>query len=103
VSSTSIKLTIAGRTYPLTIDESEKEAVLKAAEQINATIKNLQENYAVRDIQDLLAMSALQILVEQPSGENANDSSKPTIEIEALEDAYSLELKAIDQLLSNLT
>jgi cell division protein ZapA (FtsZ GTPase activity inhibitor) len=102
VSSTSIKLTIAGRTYPLTVEQSEEEAVLKAAERINATIKNLQENYAVRDIQDLLAMSALQLLVEQPTTEIATSISAPNTAIESLEDVYSAELKEIEQLLNRI-
>jgi cell division protein ZapA (FtsZ GTPase activity inhibitor) len=101
VSSISIKLTIAGRTYPLTVDESEKEGVEKAAERINATIKNLQENYAVRDVQDLLAMSALQLLVEQTNNEQEPIGSTSTVELNALEDAYSTELKAIEKLLFN--
>jgi cell division protein ZapA len=103
VSSISIKLTIAGRTYPLTIEQSEERAVLQAAERINATIKNLQENYAVRDAQDLLAMSALQLLVEQPISESETTNGSSTIQIDALEDVYSKELKVIDQLLSDLS
>ena len=58
--SLSIKVTIAGRTYPLTIDRSEEEAIRKAADAINKNVKDLQSNYAVRDMQDLLAMTSLQ-------------------------------------------
>ena len=35
--------------------------MLKAAEDINRSIKMLQDNYAVKDMQDLLAMTALQL------------------------------------------
>jgi aldehyde:ferredoxin oxidoreductase len=35
--------------------------VMKAAEDINKAIKLLQDNYAVKDMQDLLAMTALQL------------------------------------------
>ncbi len=59
-STLSIKVTIAGRTYPLTIDRSEEEAIRKAADAINKNVKDLQSNYAVRDMQDLLAMTSLQ-------------------------------------------
>ena len=34
---------------------------MKAADDINRAIKLLQENYAVKDMQDLLAMTALQL------------------------------------------
>lgn len=57
----SIKVVIAGRTYPLTLSEGEEERISKAADDINKSIKILQENYAVKDMQDLLAMTALQI------------------------------------------
>lgn len=59
-STLSIKVTIAGRTYPLTIDRNEEEEIRKAADAINKNIKDLQSNYAVRDMQDLLAMTSLQ-------------------------------------------
>lgn len=57
----SLKVVVAGRSYPLTVNEGEEQKVLKAAEDINRAIKLLQENYAVRDMQDLLAMTALQL------------------------------------------
>jgi len=61
MSKLSIKVVVAGRSYPLTIHESEKDKVLKAADDINKAIQTLQDNYAVKDMQDLLAMTALQL------------------------------------------
>ena len=60
----SIELQIANRKYPLRIQESESVAVLKAAELINQKLKELEKTYSVRDIQDLFAMSALQIATQ---------------------------------------
>lgn len=57
----SLKVVVAGRTYPLSVDESEEQRVLKSANDINKAIKLLQDNYAVKDMQDLLAMTALQL------------------------------------------
>lgn len=57
----SIKINIGNRTYPLTVQAQEEETIREAAKLVNEHIKNLQENYAVKDMQDLLAMSALQI------------------------------------------
>jgi cell division protein ZapA len=57
----SLKVMVAGRSYPLTVNEGEEARVTKAAEEINKSIKMLQENYAVKDMQDLLAMTALQL------------------------------------------
>ena len=61
MSQLSIKVNIAGRTYPLTIERSEEEMIRKAADNVNESIKDLKENYAVKDMQDLLAMTALQL------------------------------------------
>lgn len=57
----SLKVVVAGRTYPLTVNHGEEAKVTKAAEDINKAIKMLQDNYAVKDMQDLLAMTALQL------------------------------------------
>ncbi|MBI1837194.1 MAG: cell division protein ZapA [Flavobacteriia bacterium] len=61
----SLKVVVAGRTYPLTVNEGEEAKVQKAAEDINKAIKMLQDNYAVKDMQDLLAMTALQLASKQ--------------------------------------
>lgn len=60
MSDQSIKVTIAGRVYPLTISAAEEELVRKAARQVDEQVKTLQQTYAVKDRQDLLAMAALQ-------------------------------------------
>ena len=56
----SIKLTIANRVYPLSIKRAEEENVRKAAKLIEDSVKDYEENFSVRDKQDLLAMCALQ-------------------------------------------
>ncbi|HLW14367.1 MAG TPA: cell division protein ZapA [Flavobacteriaceae bacterium] len=55
-----IKLSIADRVYPLTINSDQEEGLRIAAKRINDMIKQFEENYAVRDKQDVLAMCALQ-------------------------------------------
>ncbi|MAZ29224.1 MAG: cell division protein ZapA [Cytophagaceae bacterium] len=55
-----IKVSIADRVYPLTIHPEQEEGLRKAAKEIEGMIKKFQENYAVRDKQDVLAMCALQ-------------------------------------------
>ena len=56
----SIKLNIANRIYPLSIDRKDEESVRKAAKMIEDSIKDYEDNFSVRDKQDLLAMTALQ-------------------------------------------
>ncbi len=60
MSEKSVKITIAGRTYPLTVDAKEEQAVMDAAKRINERVAQLEKTYLVKDKQDLLAMTALQ-------------------------------------------
>ena len=55
-----IKLSIADRVYPLTVELSQEEGLRSASKKIDLMIKQFEENYAVRDKQDVLAMCALQ-------------------------------------------
>ena len=92
MSKVSLKVVVAGRTYPLTVQESEVERVQRAADDINKAIKQLQENFAVRDMQDLLAMTALQLSTRggkntaqaAPSASQAPDYSEATAELQRL-------------------
>ena len=49
----SLKVVVAGRSYPLSLNPGEEEKVKQAAETINNAIQVLKENYAVKDMQDL--------------------------------------------------
>lgn len=64
MSNISVKVVIAGRTYPLTVKLEEENLIKQAAKLINDKIKEYEENYFVRDKQDLLAMCALQLANE---------------------------------------
>ena len=55
----SIKVTIANRVYPVSVTEQEEEVVRKAESSVNAYLRSLEDRFAVRDKQDLLAMTAL--------------------------------------------
>ncbi|WP_264553604.1 cell division protein ZapA [Flavobacterium sp. N2038] len=76
-----IKISIADRVYPLTVEPSQEEGLRSASKKIDAMIKQFEESYAVRDKQDVLAMCALQFAsqVEQKQIDNAIDGNK-TIE-----------------------
>jgi cell division protein ZapA len=76
-----IKLSIADRVYPLTVEMSQEEGLRSAAKKIDTMIKQFEESYAVRDKQDVLAMCALQFAsqVEQKQIDNSIDGTE-TIE-----------------------
>jgi cell division protein ZapA len=62
--------------YPLTVDPSQEEGLRSAAKKIESMIKQFEQDYAVRDKQDVLAMCALQFasLVEQKQIDKSIDS-----------------------------
>nr|WP_315145779.1 cell division protein ZapA [uncultured Flavobacterium sp.] len=91
-----IKISIADRVYPLTVELAQEEGLRSASKKIDTMIKQFEENYAVRDKQDVLAMCALQFAAqtEQKQIDNAIDGVD-TIErikkINALLDQYLLD------------
>jgi cell division protein ZapA len=90
MSELSIKVTIAGRIYPITVKAEEEDTVRASAKAVDENIKYLQENYAVKDKQDLLAMSALQFstkVLEQDSKDRESLAPKGLDDIEKLVDS----------------
>ena len=84
--SLKIKLSIANRVYPLTIDPSQEEGLRKAAKSIDTMISKFENSYSVRDKQDVLAMCALQFAnqVEQQSIDKVNENDNVKEKLEAL-------------------
>ena len=46
-----IKISVADRVYPLTVDPAQEEGLRSASKKIDAMIRQFEENYAVRDKQ----------------------------------------------------
>ena len=89
MSEKSIKVNIAGRIYPVTVKPAEEEQVRAAAKRVDDSVKNLLENYAVKDKQDLLAMTALQLATELNEARDKPQSTtgEELSEIESLIDS----------------
>ncbi|MBF4983506.1 cell division protein ZapA [Nonlabens mediterrranea] len=89
-----IKISIADRVYPLTIDPSREEGLRKAAKNIEAMIKQLESSYAVRDKQDVLAMCALQFAAkaEQINIDSSEDVAQAQEQLEVLSQLLSQQL-----------
>ena len=60
----SIRVNVADRYYPLKIDRAEEERIRKAARLINEKVLQYKKKYADKDIQDFLAMAALQYVIQ---------------------------------------
>ncbi len=89
-----IKLSIADRVYPLTIDPEQEEGLRKAATNINQLAKKFEQNYAVRDKQDVLAMCALQFAskIEQRGIEQSQGTKEAQERLKTLENLVSAKL-----------
>ena len=71
----SVKVSIGNRAYPIRVSKDEEEKVMMAAQTINSKLKEFEENYAVKDKQDLLAMCVLQYATES-IGSHKKDGKK---------------------------
>ncbi|RXP55775.1 cell division protein ZapA [Lutibacter sp. HS1-25] len=87
--SLKIKVTIAGRSYPIKVNSvNEEEGMRKAANQINDLVSKFEKNYAVSDKQDVLAMCALQFasLIEINAINKEQENDKATKNLNKLSD-----------------
>ncbi len=60
----SIRVNVADRYYPLKVDRSDEEKIRKAASLINEKVLQYKQRYVDKDIQDFLAMAALQFVIK---------------------------------------
>ena len=61
----SIKISIAGRPYPLKVTEEEEQHVLRVVEEINEKLTELKSMYRSQEQQDYLAMTLLTYALER--------------------------------------
>ena len=88
-----IKLTVADRVYTLTISPDQEASLRVSAKKIDEMTKQLEENYAVRDKQDVLAMCALQYAAQLENQlENNSMKDKPSNKINELIELIDLHL-----------
>jgi len=88
-----IKLTVADRVYPLTISPNQEASLRVSAKKIDEMTKQLEENYAVRDKQDVLAMCALQYAAQLENQlENNTTKDEPSNKINELIELIDLHL-----------
>lgn len=59
----SIRVNVADRYYPLKVESENEERIRKAARMINEKVLQYKQRYVDKDIQDFLAMAALQYVI----------------------------------------
>ncbi|MFQ3296170.1 MAG: cell division protein ZapA (FtsZ GTPase activity inhibitor) [Polaribacter sp.] len=91
-----INIVIAGRTYPLSVNNTnEEEGMRKAANAINKLISMYEQNYAVSDKQDVLAMCALQFAskLEISTLEKSSEKTETISKLKELTNLVNTHLK----------
>ena len=88
----SIKLHIANRIYPMKIERESEEYIRNAVKQIEGRLKFYEENYAIKDKQDLLAMCLIEYASKFESVNNKN-----VVE----DDGFTEKLTVIEAILSS--
>jgi cell division protein ZapA len=65
MSNLSLKIKIADREYPIKAPASEEERLRNAGKAINDKLKMYKTQFGIDDKQDLLAMIAIECMVEK--------------------------------------
>jgi len=71
----SIRVNVADRYYPLKVERENEEKIRKAARMINEKVLQYKQRYADKDVQDFLAMAALQFVTRIIEMEDKTDIS----------------------------
>lgn len=90
----SIRVNVADRYYPLKVERENEERIRKAARLINEKVLQYKQRYTDKDVQDFLAMAALQYVIKLTEEEEK-------IENDYLPDAIRELIQKIDQALGS--
>lgn len=85
----AVEINIAGRTYPINVKPEEEAGLKRMAEEIQQHMDYLRENYAIKDSQDILAMTVLEYANRLESKEHEAGAARGAellAEVEALLD-----------------
>jgi len=92
------KVNIGGREYPLRINKSEEQAVLKAVQMINDRIRQYEKTYTGSDKFDHLAMCAIQLATENVANHGREQAFRDEIlgKVDEIDKLISGQLSASD-------
>jgi cell division protein ZapA len=84
----SIRVNVADRYYPLKIDRNDEEKIRKAAKLINEKVIQYRQKYNDKDLQDFLAMAALQFVIKMLESENRFEVAPIVDELNELDEQF---------------
>lgn len=85
----SIKVNVADRYYPLKVDIKDEAKIRNAAKLINDKVRQYQQKYTDKDIQDFLSMASLQFVTKIIEFEEKEDNSFITDTLSELNEQLS--------------
>ncbi|KAA3629008.1 MAG: cell division protein ZapA [Bacteroidetes bacterium] len=91
----NITVVIAGRPYPLKVQERDEPSIRKIVNEINEKVNDFQLTYTNKDKQDCLAMAALTYAVDNYKTRLSNVALEDDVLVQRLENIDIL----LDQLL----
>ncbi len=89
----SIRVNVADRYYPLKIERRDEEKIRKAARLINEKVLQYKQRYLDKDVQDFLAMAALQFVTRIIEMEEKTDISPLEQRLQEINDELEEYLK----------
>ena len=89
----SIRVNLVDRYYPLKIDRKDEEKISEAGKIINEKVLQYKQRYSDKDVQDFLAMAALQYVTKLIELEDNQDTSKLVESIKELNEELEVYLK----------
>jgi len=89
----SIRVNLVDRYYPLKIDRKDEEKIREAGKIINEKVLQYKQRYSDKDVQDFLAMAALQYVTKLIELEDNKQTSKLVETIKELNEELEVYLK----------
>src|SRR5690606_4122946 len=86
-----IKVSIADRVYPLAVEAGQEEGVRAAVKKIEAMTVQVEEHFAMRDKQDVVAFCALQFDLQEEQHRIQNEEGLDDAKQKLIEFNNSLE------------
>lgn len=91
----AIKIKICGRVYPMRVQATDEKRIRTASNLINEQVKAYSDKFGIHDKQDLLAMVALDCLMDTLKSKDG-----ATIERQTVAEKVATLVKLVDQVLT---
>ena len=102
----NITVLIAGRPYPLRVEEDNEDSIRQIAKEVNDKISDFQLNYNKKDKQDCLSMALLTYAVDLHKLKTGQSQANHHQTIKGGDDgalaAVSTKIQQLDQFLDSL-